>query len=174
VEGADFRVGERTYGLYCHDFRTVPLDALLELWTDRALTQEVTAPRRRPAEVVALSETDFAEAVRRALRDLRRADLLARNPLLRTRLLRERTTAVEPTAADLGGTLREAIASLREDPKDDNILRAVEATYVKSARTQEAAAAALGIPFSTYRRHLSLGVSRVVAWCWERELDEPT
>jgi hypothetical protein len=173
VEGADFRVGERTYGLYCHDFRSVPVDALLELWTDRALAQEVTSPRPRPAEVLVLSETSFAEAVRRALRDLHRADLLARNPLLRTRLLRERTGAVEPTAADLGGTLREAVASLREDPKDDNLLRAVEATYVKPSRTQEAAATVLGLAFSTYRRHLSLGVSRVVAWCWEREINAP-
>ena len=132
-----------------------------------------SAAALRCSSVLVLSETDFAEAVRRALRDLHRADLLARNPLLRTRLLRERTGAVEPTAADLGGTLREAVASLREDPKDDNLLRAVEATYVKPSRTQEAAAAVLGLPFSTYRRHLGLGVSRLVAWCWEREINTP-
>jgi hypothetical protein len=170
VQDADFHIGERTYGLFCHDFRSVPVDALLELWTDRALAQEVTSPQPRPTEVLVLSEGDFADAVRRALHDLHRADLLARNPLLRTRLIRERTGTNEPTAADLGGTVREAVASLREDPKDDNLVRAVEATYVKASRTQEAAAAVLGVPFSTYRRHLSLAVSRIVAWCWEREI----
>ena len=28
----------------------------------------------------------------------------------------------------------------------------------------------LGLPFSTYRRHLTRGVERVVDWLWQREL----
>ena len=40
VDGADFTVGNRRYGLFCHDFRAVPMDALLELWTERALSQD--------------------------------------------------------------------------------------------------------------------------------------
>ena len=40
--GADFRVGGRRYGLFAHDFRQVPVDALLELVTERALGQDVT------------------------------------------------------------------------------------------------------------------------------------
>jgi energy-coupling factor transporter ATP-binding protein EcfA2 len=35
--GADFWVGGRRYGLFAHDFRQVPVDALLELVTERAL-----------------------------------------------------------------------------------------------------------------------------------------
>jgi hypothetical protein len=45
-----------------------------------------------------------------------------------------------------------------------------ERTYVRPAATQERAAAALGLPFSTYRRHLTQGVDRVVAWLWDREV----
>ena len=56
------------------------------------------------------------------------------------------------------------------DPRDDKLLRAVERTYLRPAATQEAAAALLGLPFSTYRRHLSQGMARVVSWCWEREV----
>jgi hypothetical protein len=26
------------------------------------------------------------------------------------------------------------------------------------------------LPFSTYRRHLTLGVDRVVAWLWDQEV----
>jgi hypothetical protein len=26
------------------------------------------------------------------------------------------------------------------------------------------------LPFSTYRRHLSQGVGRIVAWLWDREV----
>ncbi|HEY6596019.1 MAG TPA: hypothetical protein VI011_18255 [Asanoa sp.] len=117
-----------------------------------------------------LSQPDFADAVRRALHDLHRVDLLARSPLLRARLLRDRTGSADPTAADLAAFLREAVATLRRDARDDKLLRAVERTYLRPAATQEAAAAALGLPFSTYRRHLGQGLARVVAWCWEREV----
>ena len=60
--------------------------------------------------------------------------------------------------------------SLREHPRDDKLLRAVERTYLRPAPTQEATAAVLGLPFSTYRRHLSQGVARIVAWLWDREV----
>jgi hypothetical protein len=170
VEGGDFTVGDRRYGLFCHDFRAVPVDALLELWTERALTQDITKPPARPPDVLVLSQPDFADAVRRALHDLHRPDLLARSPLLRTRLLRERSGSTDPTAGDLDTVIREAIATLRQHPRDDKLLRAVERTYLRPAATQEAAAAVLGLPFSTYRRHLTRGVARIVSWCWEREV----
>ena len=173
VDGADFTVGGRRYGLFCHDFRAVPVDALLELWTERALSQEITSPRAGPPDVLVLSQADFTDAVRRALHDLHRADLLARSPLLRTRLLRERTGTTDPNAADLDALLRDAVATLRHHPRDDKLLRAVERTYLRPAATQEAAAAILGLPFSTYRRHLSQGVARIVSWCWEREVHGP-
>ena len=35
---------------------------------------------------------------------------------------------------------------------------------------QEAAAEVLGLPYSTYRRHLAQGVARIVAWLWDREV----
>jgi hypothetical protein len=62
------------------------------------------------------------------------------------------------------------IDTLRQHPRDDKLLRAVERTYVDPAPTQEAAAARLGLPFSTYRRHLTQGIERVVAWLWDREV----
>jgi len=174
VDGADFTVGNRRYGLFCHNFRAVPVNALLELWTERALTQDITSPPARPPDVLVLSEPDFTDAVRRALHDLHRADLLARSPLLRTRLLRERAGTIDPNAGDLDAVLREAVATLRQHPRDDKLLRAVERTYLRPAATQEGAAAALGLPFSTYRRHLSQGVARIVAWCWARESTVPS
>jgi hypothetical protein len=170
VDGADFTVGDRRYGLFCHDFRAVPINALLELWTERALTQDIKVPPARPPDVLVLSQPDFTDAVRRALHDLHRPDLLARSPLLRTRLLRERAGTTDPSAGDLGAVLRKAVATLSQHPRDDNLLRAVERTYFRPSATQEAAAAALGLPFSTYRRHLRQGVARIASWCWEREV----
>jgi hypothetical protein len=169
--GADFVVGGRRYGLFAHDFRQVPVDALLELVTERALAQDLTSspPAVQPPLLV-LSQPEFDEAVRQALRDLRRPDLLARNPLLRTRVVRDRSGAEEPSAAVLEALVCAAVETLREHPRDDKLLRAVERTYVHPAATQERAAAALGLPFSTYRRHLTQGVDRVASWLWSQEV----
>jgi AAA ATPase domain len=169
--GADFVVGGRRYGLFAHDFRRVPVGALLELVTERALGQDVTpSPPAVQPPLLVLSQPEFDDAVRQALRDLRRPDLLARNPLLRTRLVRDRTGDEEPGAAALETLVRAAVDTLREHPRDDKQWRAVERTYVRPAATQERAAAALGLPFSTYRRHLTQGVDRVLAWLWDQEV----
>ncbi|WP_127938550.1 hypothetical protein [Nonomuraea polychroma] len=39
--------------------------------------------------------------------------------------------------------------------------RAVAAAYLRGMSTQESAAARLGLPFTTYRRHLAGGVERI-------------
>lgn len=66
--------------------------------------------------------------------------------------------------------LREAAEVLRADPRGEKLYRALDRTYLRPAETQERAAEVLGLPFSTYRRHLTRGVERVVTWLWEREL----
>jgi hypothetical protein len=168
--GADFMIGGRRYGLFGHDFRRVPVDALMELWTERALAQDVTLQPEVPDEVLVLSQADFTDAVRQALRDLQRPELLARNPLVRTRLARDYADDEVPHAETLEGLLRAAVETLRQHPRDDKLLRAVERTYLHPAPTQEAAAEVLDLPFSTYRRHLTEGVQRIVAWLWDREV----
>ena len=168
--GGDFTVGGRRYGLFAHDFRQVPVDAWLELVTERALAQDPTVRPPPAPHVFVLSHEEFTDAVRQALSDLQRLDLLARNPLLKTALLRERAGGDEPTADHLAVLLSDAVGSLGSHPRDDKLLRAVERTYVHPAATQERAAAALGLPFSTFRRHLTQGVSRIVDWLWEREV----
>ena len=163
ADGADFVVDGRRYGLFAHDFRRVPFEAWLDLVTERALARDVTPPRTGERNPLVLSHAEFSDAVRQALRDLHRPDLLARNPLQRTRLLREHDGALERL-------LRDAVDALAEHPRDDRLLRAVDRTYLRPAATQERAAAVLGLPFSTYRRHLAQGVARVVDRLWDREV----
>ena len=76
-------------------------------------------------------------------------------------------------AAPLDELLEQAVGALRADPRDAKLARALERTYLRPAPTQEAAAEVLGLPFSTYRRHLTRGVDRVVDWLWHRELYGP-
>jgi hypothetical protein len=43
-------------------------------------------------------------------------------------------------------------------------------TFVRAAPTQEAAAEVLGLPFSTYRRHLARAVDQVTEVLWAVEI----
>lgn len=169
ADGADFEVAGRRFGVFAHDFRRVSVDAWLELVTARALARGLTPAPAAP-QLLVLSRPEFEQATRQALQHLRRPDLLARNPLLRTRLLHDHAPGGEPDAAALDGLLRAAVGALAAHPRDDKLLRAVDRTYLRPAATQESAAAMLGLPFSTYRRHLTRGLARIVAWLWEREV----
>jgi len=107
----------------------------------------------------------FEDAVKQALRDLGRDDFLGRNPLLGLRLVREAGGG----PAGLRAVLVDAAGVLHGHPRDERLFRAVDRTYLRPAPTQERAAELLGLPFSTYRRHLTQGVARIAARLWERE-----
>ena len=59
---------------------------------------------------------------------------------------------------------------MQANPRDERLYRAIHATYLAPVGTQERAAERLGLPFSTYRYHLTTGIERVTAWLWQREL----
>lgn len=167
---ADYEVGGRHYGVFAHDFRRVPPDAWLELTARHDVEDVGPAPRPLgPTVALALSQPEFTDAVRAALRDLHRPDRLARNPLLRSRLVQDRTGDGAPVEV-LSHVVVEAAESLRSHPRDEKLHRAVDRTYLRPAVTQERAAEVLDLPFSTYRRHLTRGVEQVVARLWDHEL----
>jgi hypothetical protein len=171
VADADFDVGGHTYGVFAHDWRRVPGAEWLERMAEHELGDEAPVPdtERATAPVLALSQAEFSEAVRRALRDLHRPDALAASPLARARIVRDRAIELPPPEA-LRQLLHEAVDALRADPRGGKLVRALERTYLRPAPTQEAAAELLDLPFSTYRGHLTRGLERVVDWLWQREL----
>jgi hypothetical protein len=173
--GADFEVGGRRYGVFARDWRRGGPEAWLDLMVERELGGETppAAAASEPAAMVALSPPEFAAAVRQALRDLNRPAALARNPLLRARVVADRA-GPSPGPEALAALLRDAVAALAGDPRGEKLVRALDRTYLRPAPTQEAAAELLGLPFSTYRGHLARGVERVVGWCWQRELYGPS
>lgn len=169
--GADFVVDGRRFGLFAHDFRRVPVDDWMALVTERALAQDFTLPPRNPPEVLVPSRAELADAVRQALGDLRRPDLLGRNPLLRTRLLRQHAGSDEPDGSDLAALLHEAVAGLRGLPGQDRLFPAVDRAHLRPAAYPQAVAGHLGPPLDG---HLTDPVDRIVAWFWEREVQDPT
>lgn len=173
VPEADFEVGGRRYGAFAHDFRVVNAAAWLEITGARELETDLTLEEieahQHPPQLLVLSQPEFADAVRLALRDYHRPAALAGNPLLRSRLIAEQSGA-EPGPARLQALLREAAEALRATPRGQKLYRALWHTYFEPAATQELAAELLDLPFSTYRYHLTGATRQVIEWLWQREL----
>ncbi|QXD15650.1 AAA family ATPase [Rhodocaloribacter litoris] len=174
VAEADFEVGGRRYGGFAHDWRVEPLPVWNEVMEERALSLSADwrpEPVGQPASppLLVLSQPEFAEAVRRALRDFARPDRLSANPLMRSRLLRDRYGPQADTE-DLQELIEEAAKMMQGHPKDDKLYQALRRTYLRPAPSQEKAAELLDLPFSTYRYHLRKGIERVTEWLWRQEL----
>ena len=171
---ADFEVDERRYGVYAHDWRVTPPTTWLDLLAEREISAEpMEIPATETKPLVVLGERDFAAAVRDALRNFGRSEELRANPLLRSRVVVERAS---PDADDgatieaLRGLLEETAESLQASPREAKCYRALHRTYLDPAPSQERAAEILGLPFSTYRRHLKGGITLVVEILWQREI----
>lgn len=171
VPEADFEVDGQPFGVFAHDWRAEAVLPWLEVMGEREITEDYDPEERTSmaTPLVVLSEPEFAEAVRQALRDYSHADVLAHNPLLRSRLLRGPGQA-EPGPATLQAVLRQAAETLTGSPKDQKLYRALWSTYFDPAPSQEQAAELLNLPFSTYRYHLGKAIERLTAWLWQQEL----
>lgn len=143
-----------------HDWRAVPAP----VWLDRLLS--AGTPVEHEPELAVLSQEEFTDAIRKALRHLSKHGELAANPLTRSRLLADRA---DPAHA-LRELIEESIRELGRDPRAGKPHRALDVTYLRGAPTQEAAAELLGLSFTTYRRHLMAGIERICADLWRREL----
>jgi hypothetical protein len=170
---ADFEVGGRRYGMFAHDWRVETVAQWMRAKVDRASQVDTVATVEAAAPLLVLSEADFAEAVRQALRDCARGDALAHNLLLRTRLLQGAAAAGAGPQA-LRALLREAAQTLEQGtPMDRKLHLAIWHTYLQPAATQERAAELLDLPFNTYRYQLARGTQRITEWLWQRELAGP-
>jgi hypothetical protein len=170
VVGVDVDVAGRKVGFFGNDFRRVPVDQWLELLTERALARDFhpTTADARAAPLLVLSRPDFDDAVRHALRNLRRPDELSSSPLLRSALVRGGGDV--DAATTLVAVIRSAVDRLRDDPRDDRLHRVLDRTFLRPAGTQERAAEVLDLPMSTYKRHLRRGIDRVTGFLWDQEL----
>jgi hypothetical protein len=155
--------GER-YAGFGVDWRRLPVDAWLDLMNEREHSGGTGPPPASLLRQPPLDRTTFAAAVRAALSDLRRADRLTTNPLT--------SSSLADGPASLRTTIEAAIESLREEPKGGQLTAVLQRTFVHGAPTQEAAAEVLGLPFSTYRRHLAKGIEELTDLLWAVEIGE--
>ncbi len=182
IAAADFTVGGRTYGVFGHDWRTTPPLTWLTLLGEREISREPLGAAADPAPGVPLqrsaserlTEEEFAAAVKAALRGLGRADGLRDSALLGSELVARRTTeqGARARADALRGAIRDAAARLEASPRDRRAFRTLHHTYLQPASTQAAAAELLDLPMTTYRRHLSEGIERIIEILRAEEYDD--
>ncbi|MER8223524.1 ATP-binding protein [Streptomyces sp. NPDC094143] len=153
-------VGQAAYRLFAHDWRDVPPAAWLAHKQQALLSG--SGPDRTTAAAPFTSRTDFATAVRCALRDLRSPQALEVNALRNSRLVTEH-------GMSLREVLTNAIEALAGERGGDKAFRAAKAAYLTGAPTHEAAAGRLNLPYSTYRRHLATAHARVEDMMWRHE-----
>lgn len=161
-------LADRTFGLFCRNWQ----ETRLETWLEQPRSHRAPALRREPRHLAVrkyavLSRAEFDEAVRTALRSWSRPDALAASPPIPSRVVAE--AGPEPVDA-LRKVLYETVETLGDDPREAKPHRAITMTFLQNTPTQQAAADRLGLPFSTYRRHLTRGLARVCDLLWQREL----
>ncbi len=170
----------QTHVVYGNDWRRLPVGTWLDLMSEREHSGGTGPPPASLLRPPPLDRARFAAAVRSALPDLRRPDRLAASPLLGSSLaapsLAAPSLAAPSLAAWPGGasaerlraTIEVAIGCLGDQPLEAVLRR----TFVRGAPTQEAAADVLGLPFSTYRRHLAKAVEQLTDVLWAVEIGE--
>jgi hypothetical protein len=160
----------RTHVVYGNDWRRLPVGTWLDLMSEREHSGGTGPPPASLLRPPPLDRARFAAAVRSALPDLRRPDRLAASPLLGSSLAAPSLVAEPggPSAERLRATIEGAIGCLGDQPLEAVLRR----TFVRGAPTQEAAAEVLGLPYSTYRRHLAKAVEQLTDVLWAVEIGE--
>lgn len=166
---ADYTVGGRHHAVFGHDWRRVGLVEWLHLTQARELGLPAAPPHCHVSDQT-LAESEFAAAVRDALRNLHEPLALRGNALLDSRLVRERAERDQDPVDVLRGVLADAAERLRSDPRRESDHRALDLTFLHPAPTQEQAAKALDMSFSTYRRRRDRAVQRIVDLLWQGEI----
>ncbi|WP_433291479.1 ATP-binding protein [Actinoplanes sp. CA-030573] len=180
-------VGGQRHVVYGMDWRRLPVDTWLDLMNEREQAGGTGPPPPGLLRPPPPSREAFAAAVRQALRDPTgaagsRAGLadaagsragLAGAPGSRAGLADAagfRAAHAAPDGAVVSrAALEKAVAVLAAEPKGAPLAAVLQRTYLRPAPSQEAAAEVLGLPFSTYRRHLAKAVDRLTEILWRAE-----
>jgi hypothetical protein len=171
VAEADFRIGDRRYAVFAHDWRRIGAEQWLERTAARELGEQVGESLPQPAAV--LSPEEFADSVKQALRSLHQPTALVRSPLLTSQMVQQHLRADPEASPDqvLRSLLLDAAAALKADPRAEDQYRVLHHTYLRPAPTQEKAAEMLDLPYTTYRRYRNRALESITSWLWERDLD---
>ena len=130
-----------------------------------------TADEAPPAdEHGLLDEKAFLQGVRAALPLIHRRHQLKESPLIESAMVGARRPVDRAAAADrLSALITDACGALEQSPSTQAAARLLAATFVRPAVKQQAAAAALKLPYGTYRYQLRGAVELLAKELWEAE-----
>jgi hypothetical protein len=165
-------IGEHGYHIFYNDWLREPPMRYYRLFADRCIAFEQAMSGMAQAEPapVLLEYEAFQRAVLDALRQLKWPAALAGNPLL--------ASAAVLASADRAGDgsdrvqilcdwLQTAIDALEQTHSTGPVLRSA---YLEHGRNQKAAADALSMTWSSYRRNLAAAREALATELWRREL----
>ena len=161
--GAEYKVGASSFAVFAHDWRRA--DA--EQWAQALHARQLGLPVRPVDDsdgAPVLSEVEFTDAVRSALRHLHAPDLLRDNPLLQSRMIR-RNARTGHTPVETLREMLEAGAGTLEAGLGEVLVR----TFLRPTTTQARVATTLHLSFNTYRRHRDRAIAHLTAWLWDHE-----
>ncbi|HEX9998079.1 MAG TPA: hypothetical protein VGB45_13140 [Abditibacterium sp.] len=194
LSSADFEIDGANFANFGHDWRARPVVEWLELLSRREM-QSVAVETPPEQNMVArsfefLDETAFNAALRKALRLWSDGAALRRNPLLKTEMVHCRALqiaanshsgmATAPSSAAfvpstdekilaLRSLLREAVAALAVAPRAEKQYRALNLVYGRGILSQEAAADAMNVSHSSFRRYLRAALLFLGDFLWQRQ-----
>lgn len=174
LEELTYEVNGVPYGVFGHDWRSRPPAAWLDVLASRETSRSFEPAKEAPSRpVLVLSEEAFGDAVRQVLKNYTRPDRLLKNPLLSSRIVEDNISPESDDQARLEmlmGLVNEAVDLIKNNAKQEKAFKALDRTYLRPATSQEQAAELLDLPFSTFRRHLTKGVTELTAVLWRKEL----
>jgi hypothetical protein len=177
-DGPPITVDGRQYSLFSQYWGSLSLSARSDTGDDIMSSRRPKTMAMTQHSSTGWTRAEFDQAVRNTLRSWRRPDVLGDSRMAHSRMVAE-AGGDDPVAA-LRRIFSAALDTLGDDPRQAKFHRVLTATFLDGAPTQEAAAERLGLPFSTYRRHLARGLSGLSALLWKAEthgisfLDSPT
>jgi hypothetical protein len=172
ADDADYEIDGTRYVVFAHDWRRTGIPEWLELTAAREVGAAARPAGEHTSELV-LSQPEFADAVRAALRHLHVPEQLRRNPLLRSQVVRRHIRDGQSAADALRELLGMAAETLRADRRHGDLHAVADRTFLRPTVAQERIAEAMHVSFSTYRRHRDRAVAHIVEWMWEREIYGP-
>ena len=167
-----FHLDGHEFGAYFMDWRVLPPKPWLAVLNDREVPIKAADTPKPATDIVVLSRESFEENISEALKSFTNVARLAKNPLLRSRLVVDRISSDADTKERIGKLrelVSEAAQTLNSNSKDDKLFLALDACYLHPMRSQEVAAEKIDVSIATIRRHLKAGAERVADLLWQQE-----
>lgn len=169
--GSDTIVGDKTWRIYYNDWLREPPTRYYRLFADRCIQFEQAMAGGVPTKAYRSLEPDeFAAATAAAIKHVRNDARLRDNPLMASALMRCGAEGDGDRAAVLRRHLAAAARDLAETgPAGERASRILSAAYLEPVGSQKAAAAALNMGYSTFRRQLAESRGLLTEALWRRE-----